>query len=382
MRGNITRRGKSSWRLKFDVGTDASGKRIIQYEMVHGTRRAAEIALAKRLNELADGRYVAPTIETVETYARHWLEHIAPAGRSPLTVERYGSMINAHIIPALGSVPLQKLDGKAIDRFYAHLRKDGRRFGGGVSSVTLHNIHRMLAQLLASALKAKLIARSPIDDVQTKVTAKRKKVQVLDEAELAQLLAHLKGHWLYMPTLLAAYTGLRRGEVLGLRWRDIDMAAGTLQVAQSVEVVQNEIVFTELKTDRSRRTVTVPDSLLRELMRHKKEQAAMRLKLGLGKDAADLVFTTAEGELINPDVLSEMFRIRVHAAGIKHTRFHGLRHFHITHLLKSGVPVHVVSARAGHARASITLDAYAHLIGGEDAAAAQAAEESLRRALK
>ena len=241
----------------------------------------------------------------------------------------------------------------------------------------------MLAQLLKSAVKAKLIARSPIDDVQTKVTAKRKKVQVLDEAELAQLLAHLKGHWLYMPTLLAAYTGLRRGEVLGLRWRDIDMAAGTLQVAQSVEVVQNEIVFTELKTDRSRRTVTVPDSLLRELMRHKKEQAAMRLKLGLGKDAADLVFTTAEGEVINPDVLSEMFRIRVHAAGIKHTRFHGLRHFHITHLLKSGVPVHVVSARAGHARASITLDAYAHLIGGEDAAAAaQAAEESLRRALK
>jgi len=88
----------------------------------------------------------------------------------------------------------------------------------------------------------------------------------------------------------------------------------------------------------------------------------MRLKLGLGKDAADLVFTTAEGEVINPDVLSEMFRIR--------------------DLLKSGVPVHVVSARAGHARASITLDAYAHLIGGEDAAAAQAAEESLRRALK
>jgi len=169
---------------------------------VRGTRKQAEAELAKRLTELADGRYVAPTIETVETYARHWLEHIAPAGRSPLTVERYGSMINAHIIPALGSVPLQKLDDKAIDRFYAHLRKDGRRFGGGVSSVTLHNIHRMLAQLLASALKAKLIARSPIDDVQTKVTAKRRKVEVLNEAEL--MLAYLKGHWLYMPTLLAA----------------------------------------------------------------------------------------------------------------------------------------------------------------------------------
>ena len=290
-------------------------------------------------------------------------------------------MITAHIIPGLGVVPLQKLDGKAIDRFYAHLRKDGRRYGGGVSAVTLHNIHRMLAQLLKSAVKAKLIARSPIDDVQTKVTAKRRKVQVLDEAELVQLLAHLKGHWLYMPTLLA-YTGLRRGEVLGLRWRDIDMASATLQVTQSVEIVSNKLVLIEPKTDRSRRTVTLPDSLLRELARHKKEQAAMRLKLGLGKDAADLVFTSPEGEMLNPDVLSEMFRLKVRAAGIKCTKFHGLRHFHITHLLKSGVPVHVVSARAGHARASITLDAYSHLIGGEDAAAAKAAEESLRRALK
>jgi integrase len=246
--------------------------------------------------------------------------------------------------------------------------------------VTLHNIHRMLAQLLKSAVKAKLIARSPIDDVQTKVTAKRRKVQVLDEAEL--MLAYLKGHWLYMPTLLAAYTGLRRGEVLGLRWRDIDMASATLQVTQSVEIVSNKLVLIEPKTDRSRRTVTLPDSLLRELARHKKEQAAMRLKLGLGKDAADLVFTSPEGEMLNPDVLSEMFRLKVRAAGIKCTKFHGLRHFHITHLLKSGVPVHVVSVRAGHARALITLDAYSHLIGGEDAAAAKAAEESLRRALK
>jgi len=250
-------------------------------------------------------------------------------------------MITAHIIPGLGVVPLQKLDGKAIDRFYAHLRKDGRRYGGGVSAVTLHNIHRMLAQLLKSAVKAKLIARSPIDDVQTKVTAKRRKVQVLDEAELVQLLAHLKGQ----PKLLAAYTGLRRGEVLGLRWRDIDMASATLQVTQSVEIVSNKLVLIEPKTDRSRRTVTLPDSLLRELARHKKEQAAMRLKLGLGKDAADLVFTSPEGEMLNPDVLSEMFRLKVRAAGIKCTKFHGLRHFHITHLLKSGVPVRCLCLR-------------------------------------
>jgi integrase len=110
---------------------------------VHGTRKQAETELAKRLNEFAEGRYVAPTTETVESYARHWLEHIAPADRSPLTVERYSSLINAHIIPGLGAIELQALDGAAIDRLYAHCRKDGRRHGGGLSSVTLHNVHRM-----------------------------------------------------------------------------------------------------------------------------------------------------------------------------------------------------------------------------------------------
>jgi integrase len=118
--------------------------------------------------------------------------------------------------------------------------------------VSLHNVHRMLSQLLKSAVKAKLIARSSIDDVQTKTKPKRKKVEVLDEGELACLLAHLKGHWLYMPTLLAAYTGLRRGEVLALRWKDINFAESSLTVAQSVDIVRGKLVVAEPKTDRSR----------------------------------------------------------------------------------------------------------------------------------
>jgi integrase len=366
---------------QFDVGTDANGKRIIQYETVHGTRKAAEVVLAKRLNELADGRYVAPTVETVETYALHWLAHIAPAGRADSSVERYRTLIRAHIIPMLGSIPLQKLDGKAIDRFYAHLRKADRRHGGGLASVSLHNVHRMLSQLLKSAVKAKLIARSPIDDVQTKTKPKRKKVEVLDEGELACLLAHLKGHWLYMPTLLAAYTGLRRGEVLALRWKDINFVE-SLTVAQSVDIVRGKLVVAEPKTDRSRRTIKLPARPVPELKQHRKEQAAMRLQLGLGKDSADLVFTSAEGEMLSPTALSVIFARQVRATGVKKTKFHGLRHLHITHLLRSGVPVHVVSARAGHARPSVTLDTYSHLLGAEDAAAADLADAMLRRALK
>ena len=177
--------------------------------------------------------------------------------------------------------------------------------------------------------------------------------RVLSEAELATLLGHLRGHWLYMPTLIAASTGLRRGEVLGLRWHDIDFTKGTLQVTQSVEVIGGEICLTEPKTDRSRRTLKLPASLLPELTRHRKEQAELRLRLGLGK--ADLVFTSPEGAVLNPTVFSETFARQVRSAGVRATKFHGLRHLHISHLLKSGEPVHVVSARAGHARRASRL---------------------------
>ena len=158
MRGNITRRGKSSWRLKYDVGSDSD--RQIAYVTVRGTGKQAEAELAKRLNELAEGRYVAPTVETVESYARHWLANIAPAERSPLTLERYTSIIiRTHIIPRLGPIPLQALDGKAIDGFYAHCRKQGRRDGAGLASGTLQNVHRLLSQVLRSAVKAKKLPR-------------------------------------------------------------------------------------------------------------------------------------------------------------------------------------------------------------------------------
>ena len=147
-------------------------------------------------------------------------------------------------------------------------------------------------------MKAKKIVRSPLDDVQTKPKAKRRRIEVLDEAELGALLDHLSGHWLYMPTLLAANTGMRRGEVLGLRWHDVDFTKGTLEVAQAVEEVAGKLSVKKPKTDRSARTIKLPASLLTELERHRKEQLEQRLKLGLG-GRPELVFTSPLGEMLN-----------------------------------------------------------------------------------
>jgi len=202
---------------------------------------------------------------------------------------------------------------------------------------------------------------------------------VLDEAELAALLECLKGHWLYVPTLLAASTGLRRGEVLGLRWQDVDMTLGTLQVTQAIEQVGGKLNLKAPKTERSARTIKMPAALVTELERHRTQQLEQRLKLGLG-GRPELVFTSPLGELLQPNSFSEAFSNK--ALAIKPVTFHCLRHTHLTLLLKSGVPVHVVSARAGHAKPSLTLDTYSHLLGGEDNDAAKQAEVILLRVLK
>ncbi len=368
MRGNTTRRGKSSWRIKFDVG--GSGERIIQYETVHGTNSQAQATLAKRITEFAEGRYVAPTVETVETYAKHWIENIAPASRAPISVDRYDSIIRTHITPGLGHIELQKLDGTAIDKFYASRRDK--------ADMTRRQIHAVLRMILNSAVKAKKIARSPISDIETTPKAKRRdEIVVMDEPELGALLNHRRSHWLYMPTLVAASSGLRRGEVLGLRWQDIDMAKSTLQVTQQVKKVRGAIVIEPPKTKRSRRTVRIPAAVVTELERHRREQLEQRLKIGLG-GRPELVFTSLLGAVLDPEQFSDAFTAKATKPGFT---FHCLRHTHITLLLKSGVPVHIVSARVGHAKPSITLDAYCHLLGGEDNDAARQAEAILLRVL-
>ena len=203
--------------------------------------------------------------------------------------------------------------------------------------------------------------------------------QILDDAQLLALFAHLRGRPLYMPVLLAASTGMRRGEVLALKWTDVDLDRAELQVRQVVELVGRKMSLKEPKTDRSRRTITLPDRLVQELRIYRKEQWEICFKLGVGK--FPLVFPTWDGKLWNPSHFTKAFSREIEAAKLPHVTFHGLRHTHITHLLRSGVPVHVVSARAGHANPTVTLNIYAHLLPSQQEGAAAIVDAALRQAL-
>jgi len=232
-------------------------------------------------------------------------------------------------------------------------------------------------------VKAKKLRVSPIVAVQAVPKVRKEEIQILDDGEMATLLRHLRGRQTYLPVMVGVATGMRRGEILGLRWGDIDFARAELRVAQVVQQTSEGITFKEPKTPRSRRTITLPLRLVEELKGHRKAVAELRLKLGLGKSNHDLVFEDIiAGGPRNPDLFSKEFSREAERAGVAHVTFHGLRHTHITHLLRSGVPVHVVSARAGHATPAVTLTIYAHVMPGQQEGAASIVDSALRAALQ
>jgi integrase len=245
----------------------------------------------------------------------------------------------------------------------------------------VQHVHRLLSQVLSSAVKARILRLSPMAAVQTTPKVRREEIKILDDGQLAAMLTHLKGRDLYMPVLAAASTGMRRSEILALRWADVDLDRATLQVAQVAEQTKACFTIEDPKTDRSRRAIALPARFVTALRLHRSEQAAHRLRLGMGKSAVDLVFPAWTGDMRSPRAFSKAFAAEMKAAGLDVT-FHGLRHTHITHLLRSGVPVHVVSARAGHANPTVTLNIYAHLLPGQQEGAAAVVDAALRAALE
>ncbi len=245
MNGHIQRRGKKSWRLKFDNGRDpVTGRRRIVYKTVHGGKREAQAELIKELRALQTGDHVEPSRLTVADYLRRWLDgHSAQVAAK--SAERDREIVEKHLIPGLGTVPLQKLTALHIQDHYAKSLASGRRQGkGGLSSNTVLRHHRVLFQALRQAVRWQLVARN----VAEAVDAPKKgycEIEALDEAQLSRVLRAAQGTASHLPILLAATTGLRRGEVLGLRWRDLDLDRARLHVAQVLEETAMGVAFKE-----------------------------------------------------------------------------------------------------------------------------------------
>jgi len=349
---------------------------------VRGKRADAERELARVLNSHHEGTLVEPNKIKVADYIREWLDH---SDLSPKTLERYRELAELQIIPHLGNTTLQKLRPLHVSEWHGKLLVSGSKKGGPLSARTVGHAHRVLHRALARACAVEILSRNVAAIIKPpKVEAKE--VEILTPEQVKVLVKGLAVDRrrnqtlpLHPLVMVALSTGLRRGELLGLQWGDIDLDKATLKVERSVEETKAGLRLKAPKTKNGRRTITLPASAINGLKVHRTSLRADRLLLGLGREEPDmLVFSTDEGALMSPDGLSKSWRYLTEAFDLPPVMFHALRHTHASALIAAGLDVVTVSRRLGHASPTVTLTVYAHLFQKTDTAAATAIEAALQ----
>ena len=376
MTGHVRRRGERSWELKFDVGVDGKGQRKTRYASFKGTKRDAEIELAKLVAAADAGTLAEPSKTTVGTYLLAWMD--GPHGLAGKTAERYRQLIEAQIIPHLGAIVLQKLKPAHIADWHDKLIRGGGKDGRPLSSRTVGHAHRVLHRALARAAAIELVSRN-VASVVKPPKVDEKEIESLKADEINAVLTALKDHRLEPIVVLALSSGARRGEMLALNWENVDLEAGTIKIERSLEQTKAGLRFKAPKTKNGRRVVYLPPIAVDALRAHRRRRLELRMALGQGKPEPDaLVFSAFDDSPIPPNNLSRDWRRFVLARKLPRISFHGLRHSHVSALIAGGVDALTVSRRIGHASPVVTMKVYAHLFSETDKTAAKAIEAALR----
>jgi integrase len=362
--GHIRQRSKGSWELRYSRGTDpATGKRLVVTTTVKGDRKAAQRELRRLLGTLDTGEHVDPTRMTLCTWLTQWHE-TRREEISRKSHERYGEIVNNFLIPALGALPLAKLATHNIEKAYSEWAASGRRDSkpGGLSALTRRYIHVVLKSALSRAVEQQLLVRNPADILSKRLPkVERKEMVTLAPEQSVQLLEGIKHTRTYWPVLVALATGMRRGEVLATRWKNVDLDRGTLRVVQSLEQTKKGLRFKDTKTSKVR-AIVLPAYAIEELRRLKRQQAEELLALGVRQTGETLVCCRADGEPLQPRSLTQQFtKLLKGVKDLPRMRFHDIRHTHATQLLADGVHPKVAQERLGHSTITTTMDLYSHV---------------------
>ena len=369
MRGSIRKQGKQSWQITVDIGRSPEGKRIRYFETIRGRKSDAQKRLNELLVNLEKGIYVSSTRLSVAELLYHWLEGYAKTNCSPRTFEGYKSIIDNHIIPNLGHFQLKHLQPQAIQAYYGKMITS-------LSARTVNHHHRVLYQALKFALRQGYIGRNPCELVDAP-SPKKKLMRTLTPTEVEILLDVAQDSRYYPVIYTALSTGLRQAELLGLRWRDIDLDLLSISVSRILYKRNGVSQFKEPKTDHSRRRVAMTPKLALYLRGYQAEQTALRLALGTTLGLDDLVFSSVEGKPLNPYGLSHTFHRITVKAGLEGVRFHDLRHTFASLMLLQGAKPKVISEALGHASVAFTMDTYSHIIEGMQSDAMELLNEVL-----
>jgi integrase len=379
MKGHIRQRGKQSWELKFDAGRDpATGKRNVRFHSFRGTKREAQNRLAELITAVSADTYIEPNKITVATFVAARIDQWEAAGDiSARTAQRYRQLLTHQIAPLIGTKLLQKMRPLDVEDWHTALRTTGRASGkGGVSARTVGHAHRVVSKALRDAERNGLVNRNACRTTSAPRVRSRDMIIVTD---VAALVEKLRGNRMRVPGMLALFTGMRIGEVLALRWRNVDLEGKVIQVREALEETKaHGIRVKPPKTVAGRRDITLPDILVETLRDHRRSQLEMRIKLGMGKMPDDaLLFSNLDGGFMRPGNVSSDWSEDAEALGVPGVTYHGLRHSHASQLIAAGVDIVTVSKRLGHSKPSVTLATYAHLFNTDDRKAAAAINAAL-----
>jgi integrase len=362
MRGHVRKRGKS-WSVVYDENPGEDGKRHQRWKGGFRTKTEAEEALSDILSKLGRGDYVMPTKLTLGEFLTAWVDGLA-LKNAPLTVATYRRVVRKHVAPTLGRMPLQKLTTADLNALYAKLSE------GGLSPSTVRLVHNVVHKALEAAVRQQLAIRN-VAGYADRPRIPRVQRRTWTASELRQFLDANADERLYAAWVFAATTGARRGEVLGLRWFDLDLVKGRAAIVQTVIPTGGKRwTFSTTKTGAGRQ-VALDSTTVEALKAHCEQQLAEREKWGEAYHDHDLVFTRENGEPLDPNGFTDLFGTALKRAKLPKIRLHDLRHTHATLCLSAGVHPKVVSERLGHSSVKMTLDRYSHAIPALEESAAE-----------
>lgn len=371
-------RRSGGWAFRIDVGYQpTTGNRRQMLRQGFTSKRDAEKAMQQALTDLSKSTVVTRSTLQLKEFLTEWLVLVEPKLR-PSTHHSYKQAVE-RISTHLGRYQLQAITPMQIERFYVSQLNEGGKDGRKLSPKTVRNTHVVLRKALADAERLGYVQRNAAAAAHPPVPEKRDLVTWSTD-DLSEFLEAIDGDPLEIAYHLLAATGMRRGEVLGLRWRDVDFDLGQIAVAHTITTAGRQVVMGPPKTPRSKRNVYLDKRTVALLRRHRKRQREQRLAAGAAwHDDLDLVIRNEIGQFIHPDVFTARFDAFVRKLDVPRIRLHDLRHTHATLALKAGVHPKIVSERLGHATVGVTLDLYSHVM---PALARDAAEQIMSGAYR
>lgn len=353
------------------------GDRRRQSKRSHATKREAQHALAEAIDSHRRQDFVAPTALRVSDFVETWLNALETQGRKVSTIAGYRRTMKLYVLTRLGSRKLQDLRATDLDDLYAELLRSGGVTGRPLSMSTVHHVHTAIGKLLHDAERKGLVVRNVarLADAPSMAAARDRApdMNVWTPDELSRFLRYAESYRAGALVHLAAMTGMRRGELVALRWDAVDLRRSTVKVRAAATYLGGVETIDVPKTKRSRRTIDLDQRTVSVMKRHRATQREELFELGVTSPTDDRVFANEVGEPMRPHSVGQAFNRLVDSSGIPRIRLHDLRHTHASHLLAAGVNAKVVSERLGHASVSFTLDTYGHVMPGQQSEAAEAA---------